>query len=223
MSWKLAPSLTVLFEEVNAEWPRRDKRSDGTIGDAAHSARTSQHNPNRDPGDDVPDGMVTAADIDRDGIDVPRLLDVLIGDPRVWYVIHDRRIWSRTHNWKPRPYGGSNPHTTHIHVSLNQNRESVGDVSPWGINDQTTTATSIEPMSVMVKPWRRHPQVRDLQRALIAAGYGPIPDAVTDYYGGQTQAAVARFHRAHPELAWGSYDPVIGPKGWRTLMREARG
>lgn len=46
MPWYLAPSLAQLRAEVNARWPKRSKASDGTIGDRAHSARTSDHNPN---------------------------------------------------------------------------------------------------------------------------------------------------------------------------------
>jgi hypothetical protein len=30
-------------------------------------------------------------------------------------VIYNRRIWTRSEGW--RTYGGSNPHTDHIHVS----------------------------------------------------------------------------------------------------------
>jgi hypothetical protein len=131
MSWKLAPALDQLFDDVNAKWPNRSKASDGTIGDAAHSARKSEHNPNRDPDDDVPDGYVTAADITKAGLDVARLLASLIGDKRVWYVIHAGKIWSRTYDFRERPYTGSNPHTGHVHVSLRQTRAACDDRSPW--------------------------------------------------------------------------------------------
>lgn len=131
MAWKLAPALTALISDVNDEWPLRSKVSDGTIGDASHSARKSEHNPNREPGDDVPDGYVTAADITTDGVDKSRLIAVLIADPRTWYVIHDRAIYSRTYGFARRSYTGSNPHTSHIHVSLNQNRRSCDDTRAW--------------------------------------------------------------------------------------------
>jgi hypothetical protein len=134
MSWKLAPALDALFDEVNREWPNRSKSSDGTIGDASHSARKSEHNPNREPGDDVPDGYVTAADITKAGLDMPRLLKALIGDHRVWYVIHDGRIYSRTYDWVARTYTGSNPHTHHVHVSLRQTKSACDDRSSWLAN-----------------------------------------------------------------------------------------
>ena len=133
MAWKLAPALDALFDEVNRKWPARDKSSDGTIGDPAHAARVSQHNPNRDPGDDVPDGYVTAADFDIDGIDVETFLNAVIGDHRVWYVIHDRKIWSRTNDFRSIAYVGTNPHTTHIHVSLRQTKAACNDTSTWGL------------------------------------------------------------------------------------------
>ena len=131
MSWKLAPALAALIADINHLWPDRDKTYDGTIGDAAHAARKSEHNPNRDPSDDVPDGYVTAADITAGGIDVNKVINTLIADPRVWYVIHDRVIRSRTYGFKAQAYNGTNPHTHHVHVSLNQNRKSCDDTSQW--------------------------------------------------------------------------------------------
>ena len=132
-SWNLAPSLSQLFAELNTRWPARDRTPDGTIGDASHAARQSEHNPNRDPSDDVPDGMVTAVDVDKDGIDVEELVRALTRDARTWYVIWDRHIYSRTHAFEKRPYAGASPHTDHVHLSLMQNRKACTDTSPWGI------------------------------------------------------------------------------------------
>ncbi|MFD9853460.1 CHAP domain-containing protein [[Kitasatospora] papulosa] len=74
-------------------------------------------------------------------------------------------------------------------------------------------------------PNRATPSARGLQRALKAAGYmsKSIPEAAN--YGPATQAAVARFHQAHPAYrARGThYDPAIGPKGWAALHRLAYG
>src|SRR5690606_33267754 len=50
--------------------------------------------------------------------DAAAILDAVIGDHRVWYVIHKGVIYSRTHGWSARRYTGSNPHNHHIHVSL---------------------------------------------------------------------------------------------------------
>jgi len=129
----LAPSLVALRDEVNRRWPNRDRGSDGWIGDTAHSARVSDHNPDER-------GMVHAIDVDKDGIDVDRFLSETIGDARVWYVIHNRTIWSRTYDWKPRAYTGSNPHEHHIHVSIRYTGEAETDTRSWfGIPDKPRT------------------------------------------------------------------------------------
>ena len=135
--WHLAPSLGALRAEVDATWPARSKVSDGTIGDATHAATKSEHNPVGSAGGPQwgTVGSVHAMDIPREGIDVSRLLAALIGDPRVWYVIHDGSIWSKTNGWEKRPHTGD-PHTQHVHVSLRADDQAdalraEGDVSTW--------------------------------------------------------------------------------------------
>ncbi|MFI8817451.1 MULTISPECIES: peptidoglycan recognition protein family protein [unclassified Streptomyces] len=74
-------------------------------------------------------------------------------------------------------------------------------------------------------PGRKSPSAHGLQRALKAAGFmsAAIPEA--DSYGPATQAAVARFHQAHPayRAAGRHYDPAIGPRGWAALHTIAYG
>ncbi|MFI9228971.1 peptidoglycan-binding protein [Streptomyces rimosus] len=85
------------------------------------------------------------------------------------------------------------------------------------------SGTTIVALAAGVKPGARHPQVRDLQQLLIKAGYGPIPGAVTDYYGVATQAAVARFHDRNPKYKGTGLvrDPKIGTQGFIALQRQA--
>ena len=60
-------------------------------------------------------------------------------DPRVKYVIWNRRIISSyTSNgiapWTWRSYRGSNPHTKHLHISLNPDKTSYDSTAPWSVS-----------------------------------------------------------------------------------------
>ncbi|MGC5343639.1 CHAP domain-containing protein [Streptomyces sp. DT171] len=74
-------------------------------------------------------------------------------------------------------------------------------------------------------PGRKSPSAKSLQRALKAAGFMAQGIAEADTYGPATQAAVARFHQAHPAYRGKGlhYDPAIGPKGWAALHSIAYG
>lgn len=143
-TWTLAPALSALIREVNARWPHRSKASDGTIGDTAHAARKSEHNPDAK-------GVVRAVDITVAGIDKAALLKAVIGDSRVHYVISDRKIYSRSNSWAPRAYTGANPHDKHVHISLrNRTSESAdwatvnkaaADTSSWGIASSSSSSS----------------------------------------------------------------------------------
>jgi hypothetical protein len=138
VDWTLAPSLTTLRREINDLWPGRNKASDGTIGNAEHSNRTSDHNPDAA-------GVVRAMDITSwvgpDG-DVADLLVRHLRatrDPRVAYIIWQRRICnSRSVDgaapWAWRPYAGSNPHDKHVHISVRP-APTGDDPSPWHLED----------------------------------------------------------------------------------------
>lgn len=130
-NWELAPSLIKLMADVDAKWPKRKKVHDGSIGDASHAARASEHNPDHDA-DPMPKGYVSAVDITKDSVAMAKtLLAELIGDDRVWYVIHDGFIYSRTHDWAKRVYTGPNRHELHIHVSLRQTKEAANSTAGW--------------------------------------------------------------------------------------------
>jgi hypothetical protein len=140
MSYFLAPALVKLRAEVDKRFPNRDKASDGWIGDASHQAAKSDHNPCWSCSGRA-NGIVRAVDIDispdgRPNVDLRRrLLKVVVGDPRVWYVISNGIIYSRTYNWVPRRYTGANGHWEHVHVSLNGangvNPDGNFDTSDW--------------------------------------------------------------------------------------------
>ena len=128
---KLSKAAEQLRSEINAKYPKRDKRSDGWIGDTSHSARKSDHNPDKQ-------GWVRAIDIDSDLVKGSSKESWLLaeqiktiafkGDKRISYVIHQHRIASPLKNWAWRVYKGSNPHVSHIHISFTKSGDLNGKV-----------------------------------------------------------------------------------------------
>lgn len=128
----LAQSLVNLRAEIDLRWPKRDRRTDGWIGDRLHRERQSDHNPDSR-------GIVHAIDIDKDGV-IPLLIveRCIRNDRPTSYVIWNRQIWSRTRDWRPRPYTGDNPHTDHIHVSIQYGTHWESPEWHWGIATPAT-------------------------------------------------------------------------------------
>jgi hypothetical protein len=132
--WRLAEALVTLRNQINVAFPARNHESDGTIGDARHQGSSSDHNPWVRHGQH---GVVTAMDVTHDpahGVDGRKLVELLIKDPRVKYVIFNRKIYNRTKmplQW--RTYRGSNPHDKHFHVSVMSNVTLFDDKKPWNI------------------------------------------------------------------------------------------
>ena len=125
MSYTIAPAAASLLTQATTLWPNRSRASDGTIGDPSHAARASDHNPDAR-------GIVHAADLTHDpanGCDNNRNAETIKDDPRVKYVIWNRRIWNPSISRSWRPYTGSNPHDHHMHVSVTDAGEN--DTSPW--------------------------------------------------------------------------------------------
>lgn len=133
--WKLAPCLVELFKEADRRDPSRDHSSDGSIGNAEHSARVSDHNPSDD-------GWVCAGDIDDDddqespGVDLLLRHLVASKDPRVKYVIRNGTIWKNYPNrglppWAPQVYSGVNAHRSHLHISVWNTAQARNDLRPW--------------------------------------------------------------------------------------------
>lgn len=130
MSWTVNPSLLRLRAQIDAAHPHRDESSDGTIGNAAHQAEKSDHNP------DAFD-VVNAMDITHDpknGVDCNVIAEALRKsmDPRISYVIWNKRMFSsyRAHGvlpWSWRVYNGESPHDHHMHVS------AVASGKDWSI------------------------------------------------------------------------------------------
>lgn len=137
LPWRNCYASTSLIGEINALWPGRDKASDGTIGDASHQSRTSDHNLTVKVG---PLWVVRARDIDKDGIPAAALAEYLrtLGerdDTRLYpggYVIFNRRITASDFSgW--RAYTGTNPHTSHVHVSFSRAESGFDSTASWGL------------------------------------------------------------------------------------------
>ena len=117
---KLCKAGQQLREQIDDDYPDRDRKSDGWIADARHMAKgTSDHIPQ--------DGIVRALDIDANLNAHKEEAYALVekirkcakrGDKRIKYIIYDGKIMSPIMNWKRRKYRGANPHRSHFHVSF---------------------------------------------------------------------------------------------------------
>jgi hypothetical protein len=138
--WRVAAALLKLRMQLNERHPNRAKFNDGSIGDAAHQSRDSDHNPwVRD--ENV--GVVTAFDVTHDpasGLNCHSLAETLRSsrDTRIKYVIWNSKIFASyptgaTAAWSWRAYGGSNPHDKHLHISVNSDKEQFDLETAWPI------------------------------------------------------------------------------------------
>jgi hypothetical protein len=141
MAWRLARSLDVLRAEIRAIYPNATIY---TIGDPAHAARASDHNPNAE-------GVVCAIDVmGAGGVDLPWLAEQIRAAEHVAgkYIIFSARIAKASEGWVWRAFGGD-PHTDHIHVSVGvgpdgQSTGPYDDTSPWGIGGDMVTDDDIK-------------------------------------------------------------------------------
>ena len=137
--WWVSEAIQQLQIELSRRWPD-DTDADWTIGDAKHRRRRSDHNP---AARSTPPNVVRAIDVRVSGKGSKDKLDRLAEDlryrrdPRIKYVIHNRQIFS-SYIARNRPvpytwghYSGSNPHTTHVHVSVNPSGDH--DRAPWDL------------------------------------------------------------------------------------------
>lgn len=135
--WRLAHSLRVLLEQLDDLAPERSKATDGSIGDAKHARRNSDHNPwVQVIQKGHPMGVVTALDITHDpagGLDCTELANCLMHDNRVKYLIWKKQIWNPSISQAWRRYRGVNPHTVHMHVSVMSEPRFFDDTKAWPI------------------------------------------------------------------------------------------
>jgi hypothetical protein len=119
---KLCAAGIQLRNQIDDDYPDRDRKSDGWIADSRHLAKgTSDHIP------DDKSGIVRALDIDSDLSAHKEEAYALVekirkcakqGDKRIAYIIFDGKIMSPILGWKRRAYRGANPHRSHFHISF---------------------------------------------------------------------------------------------------------
>ena len=120
---KATPAAIAVLRQATALWPKRKKLSDGLLPSAAHQKQS--------PNSDHNTGL--AVDLTHDpesGVDCAVIFEKLKEDERVAYLIFNKKIWSRKlAKSGNRPYAGTNPHTKHLHISINP--DTASDTSPW--------------------------------------------------------------------------------------------
>jgi Putative peptidoglycan binding domain len=212
--WRLARAIEQVRAEANAANPGRDKRSDGTIGDAAHAARSSDHNPWVVVGGT---GVVRAVDLDADGLDLPTAFERLRaaaragGLPQVvggGYAILNRRITAPDFSgW--RAYKGRNPHTSHGHISVGRSAAAFDSPAAWGIfGGGGTVHVNVTTGGELLRRGSRGPRVAALQTRLRTQYPLYAKDLQSDgVFGARTEAAVREFQRR----AGLTVDGVAGP------------
>jgi hypothetical protein len=196
----LVPCLVTLRAEFNTVSPNRDKGADGWIGDIAHQARSSDHNP-----DSL--GRVLAVDIDSTGpwaTPFDGLVESLRGDSRLEYIIWNRRIASRDQGWTWRTYTGSaDPHTGHAHFSARHDHAGNDSTAPWGLTEGN---------DMLVKKGDSGEEVKFWQYVLQDLGFSV--GTVDGDYGTATEAAVNASRAAH---GTGPNPSITGWHAWRLL------
>jgi hypothetical protein len=222
----LIDGLAVLRREFDMVNPRRDRSSDGWIGDAAHLARISDHNPDAR-------GIVHAIDVDVDGVPMPRIVAFIVArcrtgvEQRLQYVIFRRVIWSRSWGWTARRYTGPDPHTGHAHFSSRYDGLAASG-KQWGVSatfgpGRPTPPTPPTPARPVVGG--SHPagsrqlsvQTPHLTGADVAfvqrwIGYARCGQADGDY--GPHTAAGVRWYQGIRSL---TADGIVGPVTWRNM------
>jgi hypothetical protein len=225
-SYFLAPCGDQLRDEFDALFPNRDKSSDGWIGDARHAASVSDHNPDTT-------GMVHAIDVDKDlrpttdspQTDMAAVVAHLVDrcrqglEDRLWYVIYQGVIYSRTYGFARRNYTGTNPHDKHAHFSFRYVNTLENDRRPWlaGIvpakpDSRYTPWSKAAPGSRTVQLWDSGDDVKELQR-VVDAWYGEIKLTHDGYFGPATDEAI-RLLQTRADL---EVDGIAGPKTWAVL------
>ena len=202
MAWRNSKATAKLLAQVNAIAPERNKKTDGSIGDTEHAKRKSDHNPNAA-------GVVCAIDITHDpkhGVDGEALANALrtSGDPRINYIIFNKRIAGNGKGWNWRKHTGA-PHSFHVHLSVKQDPALYDDGRPWKLDalKAAAPAKSVLLPEAELKPAKpsetvnvnrplTEPEIREAQDLLRKLGYTDVGE--TDgVWGANSKGALTKF------------------------------
>lgn len=214
MSWRVAKSLEKLRSQINTLFPERDKKSDGTIGDARHQASSSSdHNPFIKVNGI---GVVRAWDCTHNlekGVDCRLLLQALLAnkDKRISYIIFERKIYNITRNFAPKDYTGANAHNHHLHISVSKDPKLFDDDSDWKLDFEVTPIIST-PTFPTLRRGAKGESVRLMQQKLHIKGFLKSSEIDGDF-GAKTELALQRFQLANGLVA----DGICGKLTWGKL------
>lgn len=194
--------------EIDRRYSRRDRSSDGWVGDSAHSSRKSDHNPNAR-------GDVRALDVDKDGLPAGTIVEHLrklgrSGDRRLLggYIIWRGRICGTHTGWAWHEYTGANGHYAHFHVSFADARADYERPGSWGIFQPTPpapngTTPKGDRVLGLTNPLMVGQDVKNVQNHLRRLGNKIPADGV---YGRTTADVVAVYKRNRKisERGWGA-------------------
>lgn len=221
MSWRPAPAVSAALGEATRRWPKRSRKSDGTVS----SERHKKQNPKSDHDPDER-GVVLALDLTHDpanGCDAHELVRAAVArrDPRIKYAISQDRIWSKkraAEGW--RPYMPRNPgrnrHDKHAHISVDRAHED--DTSPWW--PPLPALRRAEEDDVKPPPTIRIGS-RDRRTVLKLQALLKIPHGHPEIEPhGQFTVALQSIVMDHQRFHGLADDGVVGPDTWRTLIEK---
>jgi hypothetical protein len=178
-TWEVVPCLDEGRDQLNERFPKRDKASDGSIGNQAHAVSTSSHNPDRSGKPEWKDGdtknEVRARDFDKDlndaetGTTMEQVVQMWVSRCRsgeMWwvrYIIYRERIWHKKDGFKTRAYTGANKHNEHVHVNSDFTQKAdEAKGTDWGLKNfrrKSTTPATPKPPALPI--WKTDPLVVD--------------------------------------------------------------
>ncbi|GIF20439.1 hypothetical protein Ate02nite_31690 [Paractinoplanes tereljensis] len=188
-SWVLIPCLKSLFAEFDRIAPQRDRASDGSIGDTAHSQTSSDHNPDETGSVPIHDAdkvnEVHAIDVDNNlnesDLTMEKVVQFLLGrcrsgaEKRLRYIIWNKRIWSASSDWVQKTYTGASPHTEHAHFSASYTTSLEASTASWHLEDIPVALTAAD------KTWITNTVVAQTQKAIDSRLTAIGKEVTTDY------------------------------------------